>query len=375
MKTLIKTPMKKLYTIIAVILLTASTFAQAPDKMSYQAVIRDVSGSLTSNQSVGIQISIIQTTVGGTAVYVETQTPTTNANGLVSLEIGTGTVVTGNFSTIDWGADSYFIKTETDPTGGSMYTITGTSQLLSVPYALHAKTAEAVTNESQTIEQVLVLGNDANGNDIINTGQIGVGTATPNTESSMEIATPLPVIFPSMTQNEVNAIATPVEGMVQFNTDARKLQVYAMLTDNAEIFNEIYSGSELSNEFCIDQIITSPIDGQIVAIELLLKDGIFGPGPHNIDFRGFGFEQFIIPSYLSFTWFTFNLATPIPVNAGGQRFLTFCAAFETTFATNSNYPNGQCFQAGGSTPSAQDDLVFRVHIQPNPGSFGWQNMN
>ena len=81
MKTLIKTPMKKLYTIIAVILLTASTFAQAPDKMSYQAVIRDVSGSLTSNQSVGIQISIIQTTVGGTAVYVETQTPTTNANG------------------------------------------------------------------------------------------------------------------------------------------------------------------------------------------------------------------------------------------------------------------------------------------------------
>ena len=153
MKTLIKTPMKKLYTIIAVILLTASTFAQAPDKMSYQAVIRDVSGSLTSNQSVGIQISIIQTTVGGTAVYVETQTPTTNANGLVSLEIGTGTVVTGNFSTIDWGADSYFIKTETDPTGGSMYTITGTSQLLSVPYALHEKTAEAVTNESQTIEQ------------------------------------------------------------------------------------------------------------------------------------------------------------------------------------------------------------------------------
>jgi hypothetical protein len=367
--------MNKFYTIFAALLITISAFAQAPEKMSYQAVIRNSGDALVANQAVGMQISILQTTATGTAAYVETQTPTTNINGLVSLEIGTGSVVSGNFSAIDWSTDSYFIKTETDPTGGTTYTITGTSQLMSVPYALHAKTAEAVTNESQTIEQVLVLGNNANGNNIVNTGQIGVGTATPNAESSMEIATPLPVIFPSMTQTQVNAIVTPVEGMVQFNTDARKLQVYAMLTDNAEIFNEIYSGSELSDEFCLDQIITSPIDGQIVAIELLLKDGIYGPGPHTIDFLGGAFQQFTIPSYSSFTWFTFNLATPIPVNAGGQRFLTFCAALETTFATNSNYPNGQCFQAGGSTPSAQDDLVFRVHIQPNPGSFGWQNMN
>ena len=367
--------MKKLYTLLAAVVITASTFAQAPEKMSYQAVVRNSSDLLISNQAVGIQISILQTSPMGTAVYVETHTPTTNINGLVTLEIGDGTVVSGDFTTIDWSADSYFIKTETDPTGGTMYTITGTSQLLSVPYALHAKTAEAVTNESQTIEQVLVLGNDANGNDLIDTGQIGIGTATPNTESSMEIATPLPVIFPSMTQNEINAIATPVEGMVQFNEDAHKLQVYAMLTDNADIFNEIYSGSELTDEFCIDQSIVSPIDGQIVAIELLLKDGIYGPGPHIIDFFGAGFEQFTIPSYSSFTWFTFNLATPISVNAGGTKSLNFCRAQETTFATNSNYPNGECFQAGFSTPSAQDDLVFRVHIQPNPGSFGWQNMN
>ncbi|MEH6538432.1 MAG: hypothetical protein V7719_18700 [Psychroserpens sp.] len=367
--------MKKLYTILAAVLVTASTFAQAPEKMSYQAVVRNSSDILVTNQAVGMQISILQTTPMGTAVYVETHTPTTNVNGLVTLEIGTGNVVSGDFTTIDWSTDSYFIKTETDPNGGISYTITGTSQLLSVPYALHAKTAENVTNESQTIEQVLVMGNNANGNDLINTGQIVIGTDTPNTEASMEIATPLPVIFPSMTQNEVNAIATPVEGMVQFNSDARKLQVYAMLTDNASILNEIYAGSELSDEFCIDQSITSPIDGQIVAIELLLKDGNFGPGPHNIDFLGASFEQFTIPSYSSFTWFTFNLATPIPVSAGGSAFLTFCVAFELTFATNSNYPNGECFEASFSTPSAQDDLVFRVHIQPNPGSFGWQNMN
>jgi len=137
--------MKKIYTVIAGLLLTASVFAQAPEKMSYQAVVRDASNSLTTNQAVGMQISILQTTATGTAVYVETQTPTTNANGLVSLEIGTGTVVSGDFTTIDWANDTYFIKTETDPTGGTTYTITGTTQLMSVPYALHAKTAESVT--------------------------------------------------------------------------------------------------------------------------------------------------------------------------------------------------------------------------------------
>ena len=138
--------MKKLHTILAVILITATTFAQAPEKMSYQAVIRDSGDALVTNQAVGMQISILQTTATGTAVYVETQTPTTNANGLVSIEIGMGSVVSGDFSALDWSAGPYFIKTEIDPTGGSGYTITGTSELLSVPYALHAKTAESVTS-------------------------------------------------------------------------------------------------------------------------------------------------------------------------------------------------------------------------------------
>jgi hypothetical protein len=97
-----------------------------------------------------MQISILQGSAGGTAVYVETQTPTTNANGLVSIEIGAGTVVSGDFTTIDWANGFYFIKTETDLLGGANYTITGTSQLLSVPYALHAKTAETLSGSSAT---------------------------------------------------------------------------------------------------------------------------------------------------------------------------------------------------------------------------------
>src|SRR5690554_717577 len=137
--------MKKIITVCAVLLMTASVFAQAPEKMSYQAVVRDGSNALVSSTAVGMQISILQGSATGTAVYVETQTPTSNINGLVSLEIGSGTVVSGDFTTIDWANGPYFIKTETDPTGGTSYTITGTSQLLSVPYALHAKTAETVT--------------------------------------------------------------------------------------------------------------------------------------------------------------------------------------------------------------------------------------
>jgi len=136
--------MKKSTTLLVAVILTATTWAQSPQKMSYQAVIRDVSNALVTNTTVGMQLSILQGTATGTAVYVETQTPTTNANGLVSLEISAGTLVSGNFTTIDWAAGPYFIKTETDPAGGSTYSITGTSQLLSVPYALYAKTAEHI---------------------------------------------------------------------------------------------------------------------------------------------------------------------------------------------------------------------------------------
>jgi hypothetical protein len=126
--------MKKIYTIVVALFLSAIVFAQAPQKMSYQAVIRDASNNLVTSHSVGMKISILQGSATGTAVYTETQTPSTNANGLVSIVFGGGT----GFSSIDWSTGSYFIQTESDPTGGTNYTITGISQLLSVPYALYA---------------------------------------------------------------------------------------------------------------------------------------------------------------------------------------------------------------------------------------------
>jgi len=131
--------MKKFTTTLLFTLSVMFTFAQSPQKMTYQAVVRDAGDVLVSNTPIGMQISILQTTPTGVAVYIETQVPTTNINGLATIEIGNGTVVAGNFSTIDWSAGPYYLKTETDPTGGTVYSISATSQLLSVPYALYAE--------------------------------------------------------------------------------------------------------------------------------------------------------------------------------------------------------------------------------------------
>ena len=135
--------MKKLISsIIALLMLSAAVFAQAPQSFKYQAVARDASGEVIANQAVSFQISILQGSESGTTVYTETLVDSTNQFGLVTLEIGTGTT-TDDFTGIDWGNDTYFIQIEMDATGGTSYILMGTSQLLSVPYALHAKIAES----------------------------------------------------------------------------------------------------------------------------------------------------------------------------------------------------------------------------------------
>ena len=158
--------MRKLITLLIVFAFTTGAFSQSPKKMSYQAVIRDQTNALVTNHSVGMRISILQGSTNGTVVYTEIQTITTNANGLVSIEIGGG----AGFDAIDWAAGSYFIKTETDPAGGVNYTITGTSQILSVPYAFYAKKAGNGSLWSQ------------NGSNIyFNNGKVGIGTNNPAT--------------------------------------------------------------------------------------------------------------------------------------------------------------------------------------------------
>ena len=127
-----------------------STFAQAPQKMSFQAVIRNSSNGLVTDKSVGVRISILQGSPSGNLVYSETQNLRTNSNGLLTAEIGGAP----GFASIDWANGPYYIKTETDPSGGTFYTITGTTQLMSVPYALHAITAESLTGGNQEVDPV-----------------------------------------------------------------------------------------------------------------------------------------------------------------------------------------------------------------------------
>ena len=126
--------MKKLLAQFAAVLLMSTAFAQAPQKMSYQAVIRNATNNLVANTNVAVTVSIIRNASNGTPVYIENQNATTNANGLLTLEIGTGIPTLGTFSEIDWANGPYFVKTETTPSGGNV--ITASSELMSVPFAL-----------------------------------------------------------------------------------------------------------------------------------------------------------------------------------------------------------------------------------------------
>jgi hypothetical protein len=208
--------MKRIFTILAAVFLTATLWAQSPEKMSYQAVIRDASDNLATNQTIGMQISILQGSASGTAVYTETQEPTTNANGLVTIEIGNGSTL-DTFANIDWSTDTYFIKTETDPTGGINYTITGVSQLLSVPYALHAKTAETVTGGITESDPVYTTSEAANitASDISNLGNLS-GTNSGNQDISGIVTNQQAI---QDTASQIRADIPDVSGFVSTESD------------------------------------------------------------------------------------------------------------------------------------------------------------
>ena len=139
----------------AALLLTSFAMqAQAPQKFSYQAVVRNASNALVRNTPVGVRISIFQYTAGGTLKFQETHTPTTNDNGLFTVEIGGGTPGSGNIAIIDWGDGPYFLRSEVDFNNDATYDLTADQQLLAVPYALHC-------NEYQDLADIVTKGNHA----------------------------------------------------------------------------------------------------------------------------------------------------------------------------------------------------------------------
>ena len=199
-------------TLLTLFFVCFSILAQSPKQISYQAVIRDASNELLQNKALGVQISILKNSIEGDAIYIETHTIVTNDNGLLTLSMGAGAIVSGDFQGLDWASGSHFIKIEVDPNGGTNYTITHTSQLLSVPYALHANTADSVAGGvSQR------LGLKLNDNELIIT----------NDEAS------LPIDLSKylgetmiLTAAERDSIANPKPGTIIWCSDCVEIQYY-----------------------------------------------------------------------------------------------------------------------------------------------------
>ena len=157
--------MKKLFTLLAFVI-TITTFAQVPQGFNYQATVRNSAGALIVNQIVLVKFNILQNTANGAIVYSENQSTNTDDLGHINLVVGQGTATTGTFSTINWGSGSYYLEIELNI--GSGYVAMGTTQLLSVPYALYANSSASST--PQNLNSVLNAGNSANTTKIINLG-------------------------------------------------------------------------------------------------------------------------------------------------------------------------------------------------------------
>ena len=134
--------MKKITLSLVILTIAITVIAQTPQAFKYQAVVRDNAGEILANQSVSFRLSIRDGSAGGTIVYQETQAAVTNQFGLANLEIGNGPTTIGSFILIDWSSGSKYLQIELDPAGGVSYISMGTTQLLSVPFALHAETSE-----------------------------------------------------------------------------------------------------------------------------------------------------------------------------------------------------------------------------------------
>jgi len=133
--------MKNILLVLLCCLSFMCTKAQAPQGIPYQSIIRNVSGSLLFNQSVQVRVTIHDSGALGNIVYQETHATTTSAAAMVIITIGQGSVVTGDFSTINWGSAAKFMQVELDATGGNNYVDLGTQQMMSVPYALYSQSS------------------------------------------------------------------------------------------------------------------------------------------------------------------------------------------------------------------------------------------
>jgi hypothetical protein len=214
--------MKYIFLAIGLLMSSIGLFAQAPQAFKYQAVARDNSGNLIANQSVGFRISILQNSPTGSPVYSETHTVASNNLGLVNLDLGAGNPVSGTFSNINWGTGNYFVKVELDVSGGSNYLLMGTTQLLSVPYALHAQSATSIANDSdaQTLSINGTTLSISNGNSVsLPTGSTAYTAGTGISINGNVISNTAPNQQISLTGNGATSVSGTYPNFVISSTD------------------------------------------------------------------------------------------------------------------------------------------------------------
>lgn len=182
--------MKRIYLLTGQILLFLSfSFSQAPQKMNYQAVARNSGGVAQQNQNIGLRFTVHDIMPNGTIVYQETQNSTTNQFGLFMAEIGSGTVTTGTFAGIDWASGNKYLQVEIDAIGGTTFTDMGTSQLLSVPFALFARSSANVWGSTGHIPKFLGVHSLTNSQIYDDASNVGIGTTSPFSKLSVAVST------------------------------------------------------------------------------------------------------------------------------------------------------------------------------------------
>ena len=403
--------MKKIFTLLAFVLLSANVFAQAPQKMSYQAVIRNSSNDLVASTSIGMKISIVQGSDLGTVVFSETQSITTNNNGLATLEIGNGSVLEGTFGDIDWSQGPYFIKTETDPTGGTNYSITGTSELMSVPYALFALNSTpgpqgepgiqgepGLTGATGSVANVGTISEASTANgatvtagelklapaDATNGGIVTSGSQTFAGEKIFSGGLKVenkPFLPTKLNQSQINSLSALEEGMVVYNTDTRKLQLYSVGASDA--INDSFTGT-FTSDFLLDmeQTFIPPTTGVITAIQLFVKSDMDPELSLDIDFSddsgtGLGSASDYIPfaNPGSAEWINLSVSNIAVLAGQTYKFSVDNMMSRAMYGTNSNYFNGSLI-AGCCGEANGDDLMFKILITPTNGTTAyWLNLN